>query len=189
VPELEQHRQKTKLANLLKNEWKTDNNKKENKMSDFSIPKKTFLLIPAGTYRATITSLEKTSGTFGDQIKLVFHLQTDGIEGLEYTVGSVDLLAWCSANYSEKSKLYKWSRAALAGEFDPAADFLASRLINKRVLVNVEKYTKDGGDFNRIMDVIAAPHNKVKPTAAVPTVIPSHTLPLPPEPPDDTIPW
>ncbi|NJD60445.1 MAG: hypothetical protein FIA98_13710 [Anaerolineae bacterium] len=154
-------------------------------MNDFSIPKKTFLLIPAGTYRATITSLEKTTGNFGDQIKLVFHVLTDGIEGLEYTEGSVDLLAWCSANYSEKSKLYRWSRAALAGEFDPAADFLASRLIYKRVLVNIERYTKDGGDFNRIMDVIAAPHSKAKPAAATTTITP----PPPPEPPADDIPW
>jgi hypothetical protein len=158
-------------------------------MSDFSIPKKTFLLIPAGTYRARITSLEKTTGNFGDQIKFVFHVLTDGIEGLEYTEGSVDLLAWCSANYSEKSKLFKWSRAALAGEFDSAADFHASRLINKRVLVNVEKYTKDGGDYNRIIDIIAAPHSKAKPAAAASIVTPSPTPPLPPEPPDDDIPW
>ncbi|NJD58548.1 MAG: hypothetical protein C3F13_14085 [Anaerolineales bacterium] len=158
-------------------------------MSDFSIPKKTFLLIPAGTYRATINSLEKTTGNFGEQIKLMFHVLTDGIEGLEYTEGSVDLLAWCSANYSEKSKLYRWARAALANEFDPAADFLASRLINKRVLVNVERYTKDGGDFNRIMDVIAAPHTKAKSVAAASLVPPSPTPPPPTEPPDNDIPW
>ncbi len=83
---------------------------------DFQIPKKTFLLIPAGTYRATITGLEKAVGVYGEQVKITFHVLTDDVD---YTDGSVDLLAWCSTNYSEKSKLFRWARAALAGDFDP----------------------------------------------------------------------
>jgi hypothetical protein len=66
-------------------------NFKENKMNqDFQIPKKTFLLIPAGTYRATITGLEKAVGVYGEQVKITFHVLTDDVE---YTDGSVDLLA------------------------------------------------------------------------------------------------
>ena len=91
---------------------------------DFQIPKKTFLLIPAGTYRAKITGLEKAVGVYGEQVKITFHVLTDDVE---YTDGSVDLLAWCSTNYSEKSKLFRRAGAALAGDFDPSADFQAGK--------------------------------------------------------------
>jgi len=167
---------------------------------DFQIPKKTFLLIPAGTYRATITGLEKALGVYGEQVKITFHVLTDDVE---YTDGSVDLLAWCSTNYSEKSKLFRWARAALAGDFDPSADFQAAKLINKRVLINVEKnVSANGGEFNKVVDIMAVPHGKANSIAATPDpdlAIQTKTgastqskQPLPPEPPappDDSIPW
>ncbi len=157
---------------------------------DFQIPKKTFLLIPAGTYRATITSLEKAVGVYGEQVKIVFHVLTPDVE---FTDGAVDLLAWCSANYSEKSKLYRWTRAALADEFNPEADFQAAMLINRRVLVNVDKnQSQSGGEFNKISDIMAAPKNKAKPPALVPEPVVATKVAIPPEPPDppdNDIPW
>jgi hypothetical protein len=165
---------------------------------DFQIPKKTFLLIPAGTYRATITGLEKAAGVYGEQVKITFHVLTDDVE---YTDGSVDLLAWCSTNYSEKSKLFRWARAALAGDFDPSADFQAAKLINKRVMINVEKnISANGGEINKIVDIMAVPRGKANSTAVSPDPDPEiqtnivaqtklATPPEPPAPPDDIIPW
>jgi len=100
---------------------------------------------------------------------------------VEFTDGEVELPAWCSVNYSEKSKLYCWTWAALAGDFDPNADFQASKLINRRILVNVEKNASaTGGEFNKITDKLAAPHGLLKHAAPAPQE--------PPQPPDD-IPW
>jgi hypothetical protein len=158
-------------------------------MNDFQIPVKKFLLIPPGTYRAIFNSVEKNTGNFGPQVKIVFHVLTDGIDGLEFTEGYVDLVAWTSANYSERSKLFRWTRAALAGEFDPEADFVASKLINKRVLISVEKYeSENGGEYNKITDVMAAPRQKAKPAAA-PQVQPAQPPPPPPDWPEDEIPF
>ena len=153
-------------------------------MTDFSIPKKTFLLIPAGSYLAVISNLEKTIGTYGEQIRFSFRVFTPDVE---YTDGEVELPAWCSTNYSEKSKLFRWTRAALAGDFDLHADFLASKLINRRVLVNVEKNTSSSGsEFNKIVDIMATPRDMSKQV----TVTPQETRqpPEPPPPPDD-LPW
>jgi hypothetical protein len=155
-------------------------------MNDFCIAKKTFLLIPPGTYRAVIDSVEQTVGTYGNQLKITFSVFTEGIDGLEYTDGKVDLLAWCSASYSEKSKLFRWTRAAMAGDFDPNADFQASKLVHRRVLVNVDKnISANGGEFNKIIDIMAIPRDKAKQVPA------PQERPLPPEspaPPDD-LPW
>ena len=153
-------------------------------MTDFSIPKKTFLLIPAGSYLAVISNLEKTVGAYGEQIRFSFRVFTTDVE---YTDGEVELPAWCSVNYCEKSKLYRWTRAALSGNFDPNADFQASKLINRRVLVNVEKNSSaNGGEFNKITDIMAVPRDKTKQEATAP-----ERQPMPPEPPapPDDIPW
>jgi hypothetical protein len=158
---------------------------------DFAIPVKKFLLIPPGTYRAIINSVEKTAGNYGPQVKLIFHVITDG-EGLEYTEGFVDLVAWTSANYSERSKLFRWTRAALAGEFNPDADFVASSLINKRVLISVEKYeSANGGEYNRVIDVMGAPKSRSAKPAPAPQAQTAQQEPLPPipEPPPDDLPW
>ena len=161
--------------------------------TNFAIPKKTFLLIPAGTYRATIVGLEKAVGNFGEQVRLTFRVLTPDVE---YTDGTVDLLAWCSANYSEKSKLFRWTRAALADEFDPEADFQAALLLNRKVMVTVERNASaNGGEYNRIMDLMAAPKSRARATTvqAVPNsqqkVATPPEPPPPPEPPDDNIPW
>jgi hypothetical protein len=148
------------------------------------------LLIPAGTYQATIIGLEKAIGNFGEQMKFSFEVLTPTVE---YTDGEVELLAWFSANYSEKSKLYRWTRAALAGKFDPNADYQATVLINRRVLVNVERNASpNGGEFNKITDLMTVPGTKAKAAAAQPAAQPEPAglaktaqPPESPEPPDD----
>lgn len=161
---------------------------------DIVIPKQTFRLIPQGTYRGIIDSLEKVQGRFGDQIQFKIRINTDGVEGLEGE--EVTLTAWASAKYGEKTKLYKWNRAALGPDFDPNADFSAVAMKEKRVLVVIEtRISSDGSEFNRVSDLLAAPRvKKPQPVAAQAEVAapPQPKEPVPPEPPappDDTIPW
>ena len=115
-------------------------------MSDFVIPKKTYETVEEGIYLAEITSCEQADGQFGAQVKIGFRLLDAEKE--------TDLTGWCSANYTEKTKLFKWSRAALGSAFNPDADFKASALIGKRVMLNVSvRISANGNEFNKIEDV------------------------------------
>lgn len=145
-------------------------------MSDIIIKKQNYTLLPQGTYKGVIDSLEKVTGKFGDQLQFKIRINTDGVEGLEGQ--EVTLTAWATAKYGERTKLYKWNRAALGPEFNPDADFSAFAMKEKHVLVVVETHVSpDGGEYNRVSDLLAAPRGK-KPQPAAP----------PPEPFDD-LPW
>jgi hypothetical protein len=145
-------------------------------MSDIVIHKQTYTIIPQGTYKGIIDSMEKVAGRFGDQIQFKIRINIDGVEGLEG--GDVTLTAWASAKYGEKTKLYRWNRAALGPDFNSNADFSAIAMKEKRVLVVVETHiSPDGGEYNRVSDLLAAPRGK-RPQPAAPS--PSD---------DDCIPW
>ena len=148
-------------------------------MSDIVIPKQTYTILPQGTYKGIIDSMEKVTGRFGDQIQFKIRINIDGVEGLEGE--DVYLTAWATAKYGEKTKLYRWNRAAIGSEFNPDADFSAVAMKEKRVLVVIETHVSpDGGEYNRVSDLLAAPRGK-KPQPAAPP---------PPDPPDDdSIPW
>lgn len=114
-------------------------------MSDFTIPKKVYETVEEGIYLAEIKSCEQAEGQFGPQVKIGFRLLDAETE--------TDLTGWCSANYTEKTKLFKWSKAALGAAFNPDADFKASALVGKRVMLNVSvRISANGNEFNRIED-------------------------------------
>jgi hypothetical protein len=115
-------------------------------MENFKIPKKTFMTIPQGTYYATIVNLEQVPGEkYGPQVKITFSVGAQTFEQ------PVNLVGWCSTNYSEKSKLFAWTKAALGAEFDPMAEFEAAPLFGREVLVNVsKKVSATGTEFNKI---------------------------------------
>jgi hypothetical protein len=155
--------------------------KEENKMMDIVIPKQTYILLPQGTYRGIIDSIEKVQGRFGDQIKFKIRINTDGVEGLEGE--EIYLSAWASASYSEKTKLFRWNRATLGAEFNPDSSFSAVAIKGKRVLVVVEsRASTDGAEYNRVSDLLATPLGKKPQTAAPPQ-------PVAPSIPDNDIPW
>jgi hypothetical protein len=119
-------------------------------MDNFSIPKKTYAIIPEGTYPAIIQSLEQVEGQFGTQVKFTFSVLDLDEE--------VNLTGWCSINYSEKSKLFAWTKGALGDGFDPQADFEAAPLIGRRVLINVsQRMSATGTVFNKIEAVMPLP--------------------------------
>jgi hypothetical protein len=113
----------------------------------FKIQKKTYTLIDEGVYQATIESMEKSAGNFGEQIKFTFDLGND-----------CKLIGWTSTNYSEKSKLFGWAKSVVGDTFDPKADFDADWLLGKRVLVQVSKRMgTDGNTYNKIESVLCLP--------------------------------
>jgi hypothetical protein len=121
-------------------------------MNNIRIARKVYFLIPPGAYPAEIVSLELVESQFGPQVKWVFKLNT---KGLDYTDGETQITAWTSTNYSEKSKLCQWNQAALGSVFDPGADFEASKIIGKQVLVSVVRATSSkGAEYNEISDVM-----------------------------------
>jgi hypothetical protein len=122
-------------------------------MDNFTIPKKVFVAIPEGAYYATITNLEQLPGEkFGPQVKFTFAVDAEDFDE------PVNLVGWCSANFSEKSKLFAWTKAALGSEFDPTADFEAAPLFGRAVMVNVSKRVSATGTmFNKIEACLPLP--------------------------------
>jgi hypothetical protein len=121
-----------------------------------------------------IDTLEQTDGQFGPQVKFTFK---DDTSHLEETDGETMLTAWSSAKYTEKTKLFKWARAALGAEFNPDVDFQASKMTGKRVLLSVEKHiSATGTEFNKVGEVMALPRVKK----------PQPKAPPPPESLDET---
>ena len=126
-------------------------------MTSFKIPKKTITLIDDGVYQATIESMEKGAGNYGEQIKFTFNLGND-----------CKLMGWTSTNYSEKSKLFGWAKSVLGDTFDPKADFDTDWLLGKRVLVQVSKRMgNDGNTYNKIESVICLPKQSIVQQAVI----------------------
>ncbi len=102
-------------------------------------------VIPGGEYPARITKIEETKGTYGDQLKWTFDLKP--INGKEHS-----LLGWCSATFSNKSNLYKWTCATLDVPGMAAGETLDPRdLIGKQVILSVIRDTNDKGEpFNKV---------------------------------------
>ena len=111
------------------------------------IPKKTYVTLPEDTYIGDIEVVETVTGDYGEQVKFYFSLPE--IED------DVSLVGWCSASYSDKSKLFSWAKAALGPDFDPNEDFDSDKLIGRRVMLDVSKrLSTSGTEFNRIESLI-----------------------------------
>ena len=101
--------------------------------------------IPTGKYPAKIKEIEEADGQFGPQLKFTFELQPD--ENGEHRT----LLGWASKKFSNKSKLYAWTRAAMGGNtIDRSYTFKSGDLLGKYVHIVVVEEESDNGTINKI---------------------------------------
>lgn len=105
--------------------------------------------IPEGIYPATIMTIDlDDTSEYGSQLKFKFLL--DPFEGYE---SGKELMAWSSARFSPKSKLFKWTQSIL-GNIPDDYNFDSDDLLNKRVLLVVGRNIKpDGGEFDKIESI------------------------------------
>jgi hypothetical protein len=104
--------------------------------------------IPEGMYRAKIEGIEQETGKFGEQLKFKFVL--DPLEG--FREGKY-LLAWCSAKFSPKTKLYQWTHAIL-GNIDSGYVFDSDDLLNKPVMLVIgQRPAADGNKYDCIESI------------------------------------
>lgn len=109
------------------------------------IEQKSYELLPVGDYKAVITNVQNDEGMFGPQLRVDFLVEGGDYEGSQ-------LVGWCSATFSPRSKLYSWTKAAFGGtEIPPTYAFNSDDVIGRRVVLTVIIRTKDDGtEFNRI---------------------------------------
>lgn len=104
-------------------------------------------LLPVGEYPARIKGVDADEGAYGSQVRFEFEVQ-----GGDY--GGRSLLGWASAKFSQKTKLYAWTRAALDTDIHRSYSFNSNDLIGKMVELTVMVRARDdGSEFNRIEDV------------------------------------
>ena len=103
--------------------------------------------IPTGKYPAKIKEIVEADGQFGPQLKFTFELQPG--EGGE----SRELLGWTSQKFSNKSKLYKWTKAAFGGSpIDRSYTFKSEDLVGRSVLLTVVERESDDGEIYSKVD-------------------------------------
>lgn len=105
--------------------------------------------IPEGIYPGKIVSIEvDPNSQYGQQLKIRFMLED--VPGYE---DGKDLSTRCSAKFTPKSKLYRWTNTIL-GRIPEGYDFDSDDVLNKRVLVSIgRKIGTDGQEYDRIEDV------------------------------------
>ena len=115
------------------------------------IEKTVYETLETGTYAATVVSIALVEGQFGPQLEWMFALDGDNT-----------MKAWCSKNYSGKSKLTRWA-AALLGQAPELLD--TDDLIGKPCRLSIVlKAREDGSEFNKVDEVLAPrPGQKAKP--------------------------
>jgi hypothetical protein len=102
--------------------------------------------VPTGKYPAKITEIEETEGMYGLQLKFTFELSPE-------VVGEPrSLIGWTSKKFSNKSKLFRWTKAAL-GPIDRSYQFDSDDLIGRKVNITVVEVEGDDGVYNKIEDV------------------------------------
>jgi hypothetical protein len=127
----------------------TNTNEKDNEKMGIQIEQTRYEVLPVGEYPAEITEIEQDDGQFGPQCKFEFTL-------INAKNAGHTLLGWTSAKFSPKSKLFKWTKAALNTQISPQYNFDSDDLIGKRVnLTLVIRENDDGAEFNRIEEVRA----------------------------------
>jgi len=143
------------------------------------IPQTIYEVLEPGTYQARLVSVEEKDGAWGSFLKLGFELEDPDYEGIAVTGAA-------SAKFSNRSKLYRWTRAMLGGREIPTSYTWKSKdLISRRCILSLD-ITEDenGAQFNRVADVL--PLRKRAKKAAVPAqeaAPPQDEAPWPDEPP------
>lgn len=103
-----------------------------------------FETLEPGEYPAQVAEIEAVEGQFGPQLRWKFN-----------TDDGHTLSAWSSQTFSPKSKLYKWTAAALGGRDIPAGvAFDSDAVIGRRVRLIVVTQAGKEGDYNRVSEVL-----------------------------------
>jgi hypothetical protein len=111
-------------------------------------------VLPTGEYVASIHQIEETEGQYGSQLKFEFVVEGGENDG-------TTLLGWASKKFSNKSKLYKWARAAFNADIPTDYTFDSDDLIGRKVVLTVVVDSKDDGtEFNRVDAVRPLKHKK-----------------------------
>lgn len=102
-------------------------------------------VIPMGQYVVQVNTVKVVNGTYGDQVTMDLLVVEGEHEG-------ASLKCWTSAKFSNKSKLYKYTRALFEGkdipeDYDLDLDHLLDKTAVAAVLV---KRKDDGTEFNRV---------------------------------------
>ena len=131
------------------------------------IQQRTIETLPMGEYVAVVKALDSEVRDFGrgDQAQVRWFFECETPSG-----DPVDVPGWCSATFSNRSKLYTWTKAVFGGKELPRNyDFNSDDIVGRKVIVvlTVEE-RDDGSDFNRV--------NRLKPCI---DVSPELQLPLP----------
>lgn len=115
--------------------------------------RQTFVMTwPVGEYVGRIDKITEKEGTYGPQLQFAFKL-------IQMDEKASPVLGWCSQTFSNKSKLYAWTKASFGGgEIPETYDFDSDDLIGKKVLLTlVIRDREDGTPFNRIDSLRAIP--------------------------------
>jgi hypothetical protein len=123
------------------------------------IQQQSYEVLPVGEYAAHIRAVEETEGVYGPQLK--FHFELEGAHA------GREIIGWCSATFSPKSKLYSWARAAFGRDIPPTYDLDTRHLEGRRVrLALVTRAGDDGTEYNRVDSVRPASNGSPAPTPA-----------------------
>ena len=97
--------------------------------------------LPNGLYAAHVVEVTEDVGQFGPQLKVLFEVDGGEHDGRQ-------LVGWCSAKLSSRSKLAAWVKAILRLEALPAGYELDTEsLAGKPVTIATEKVQRTDGDW------------------------------------------
>lgn len=117
-------------------------------------------VIPTGKYAAKVAAIEAADGQFGPQLKFRFELAPDA------TGKTRNLTGFTSARFNPKTKLYKWTAAALRKEIARDYTFNSDDLLGRYVFLTVLEKSGDKGMYSSIEDVL--PYVKPQPVITPP---------------------
>jgi hypothetical protein len=103
-------------------------------------------VIPDGFYPVTISKVEETTGEYGQQEKFTLSLP-----------GNRELLAWASASYTTKSKLYKWTGAVIFSGGAVPDDYIldTQHFVGKQAIAHITvRINSKGDNYNKVEDLL-----------------------------------
>jgi hypothetical protein len=121
-----------------------------------------YVMIPTGSYPATVAAIEEAEGNFGSQLRWTLNLGV--VEDVDGGEEERTLVGYTGQVLSSKAKLWTWVQAT---GLDPADGLNSDDLVGRRVVRDVViEPRKDGqGEFNAIHAMLR-PKTKAKPKPA-----------------------